>query len=67
VCTAPAADDEKKYFILVADSDGLAIRVHDAMHFQTFAFCSISATTYDRRSLALRGLSDLLINRALVD
>jgi hypothetical protein len=31
VCSAPAADDEKKYFILLGDSDGLAICNHGAM------------------------------------
>ncbi len=31
MCTASAADDEKKYFILADDSDGLAICAHDAM------------------------------------
>ena len=63
MCTAPAADDEKKYLLRLVCGNGLAIDAYHAMPLRAFAFSEIRATVYGATAPS-RG-SGVLLERAI--
>ena len=53
MCTAPAADDEKKYLLRLVCGNGLAIDAYHAMPLRAFAFSEIRATVYGATPAAI--------------
>lgn len=53
MCTAPAADDEKKYLLRLFCGNGLAIDAYHAMPLRAFAFYGIRATVYGATPAAI--------------